>query len=675
MSKRSDRPWETQWSKDMLVAAQAVLEAPSVTVDGVRFWSDRFYLNDTHCDTLSAGKCMCGAQQAPPLMSRERLVQSLDLKAAVLGTFSIDIAWLRQSFPKLVGPNATVPTLILHGDKRIQKLADGSAAAEEEDDDSATSLEHSTNNNTEILFDRSIPSRTARENQSESSSLGRAQDSSTSTLVEMTTCPISEVDKAPFGLSFASHLGQECYFSFVLSAWNKVLKNNSRVSNESAATNNQSTLESKRGVHHSKFMLLLETNGDLVVVVSTANLTRAETTDGIWLQRFRPNRRYQQKQSHRNFRRPVAHGNGFGIVLQDFLEKLDDSARGFSVAKFFSHHMHISLTELAPLFHFEKAQVHLIPVIPGNYKPKCSSYGRQRVQHILSRETLILSDQDRLIVQPTSFGGNWRQGEMVDLVRSYLHDDESRDDEVLLDRMDVIWPSRTFMRNANRPQEEVSADQGENASHQDATASFVFMSSRSFNSCDRSCISRIARFESSNPPQLSSSLVPHFKSIARLVNKHSVVRKHGFQVVAQDYLSWFLLTSACLSHGAQGKRVKDLDPFATTKETIQYANFELGVLFTSRVRPRDKRLYCFRPNVCSCNSFSDPQQRMIHLPIPYSLHPKLYQLNDHDSTMEETPFFHEIESGTRCVGNMLLTPYGIMEAKKQAVLAKQNIDG
>jgi hypothetical protein len=56
---------------------------------------------------------------------------------------------------------------------------------------------------------------------------------------------------------------------------------------------------------------------------------------------------------------------------------------------------------------------------------------------------------------------------------------------------------------------------------------------------------------------------------------------------------------------------------------------------------------------------------MIHLPIPYSLRPKPYFEDEDDTVMQETPFFHEIEDGTRCVGNMLLTPYGVRQAEKQ----------
>jgi hypothetical protein len=793
VASMSKRPRENSDLTKHLALAQAVLAAPSVTVDGIRYWSDRFYLNHVESDPPpSSGGCTCGAKQPPPLLSRERLVQSLDVKAAILGTFTLDPNWLVESFPQLVGPNATVPTLILHGSKKFNKER---RLAEEQDDDSdddeTSSFPSSARYESRQEQENSQPSvpsvdklqtcvdppkkgsnlsiplvefsssrlstiMTKEESCEESSSSQGAfsfqtQAQATERSSDQLTAAIS-LEQTPKNETKNGHPGQNigvlsgarpstvtpetaastssqagmmndlgkfCSATYVQSNWKKPKEAaNSRVSYEPVATENEgskdsSSSEFKRGVHHPKFMILFERSGDVVVSVSTANLTKTRTIEGTWVQRFPPNRRYQQQQQRirqqpsvprsKSPPPPPIKRNDFGLVLRDFLEKLDGSAAAGDpkIHDFVLEHFQFPLMELAQSFHFEKAQVHLVPVVPGDWENVATptskatakkqvpiSYGRQRVRDILQKETLVQSNKDRLIVQPTSFGGNWRQGEMADVVRSYLNvsqgggDEDSIDywdDDALLERMDIVWPSRTYIQNANRPcdsKEIWLPEHVENMPHKDTEpeASWVFLSSNTFNSCDRPCVSRLAHFQVSDPPQRLSTLVPHFKSIGRLVTDQSVIRKHGFESrsTAKEYLSWFLLTSACLSHGAQGKRIQDTDPFATVKEKVQYANFELGVLFTSRVQPREKRLYGFAPHQCSCQSLVDPQHKLIHLPIPYSLHPKPFLEEEDDPIMQETPFLHEIEDGTRCVGNMLLTPFGIREAKKQKIRSKQN---
>jgi hypothetical protein len=167
---------------------------------------------------------------------------------------------------------------------------------------------------------------------------------------------------------------------------------------------------------------------------------------------------------------------------------------------------------------------------------------------------------------------------------------------------------------------------------------------------------------------------------------------------ADVYFSWFLLTSACLSLGAQGCPVDNDDDDDVNRADgkippkIGYRNFELGVLFAShlpkntklngrgnngrrqqRQQPEEqRRVYCFRPHQCACNGQSKSDAvSLIHLPVPYALPSKSYfeeDENDDDdefpTNMKENPFFHDILDDSRCMGNMLLTPFG-----------KQQLDG
>ena len=99
--------------------AEAILAVPSVQLDNVSYKSDRFYLHavDEGDRLLGSQECACGSRQAPPQFHRERFVNSLQLEAAILGTYTIDVDWMAQTFPQLVGPTSSVPTLILHGNK------------------------------------------------------------------------------------------------------------------------------------------------------------------------------------------------------------------------------------------------------------------------------------------------------------------------------------------------------------------------------------------------------------------------------------------------------------------------------------------------------------------------------------------------------------------------------
>ena len=110
MSKRRIRPWDAGGSfQAKLERAQRALAVPSVRVDGIDYKCDRFYLHAMGDDEPAVGTgdhCRCGSDQPPPLFQREKLVHSLNLRAAILGTFSIDLEWFQNVFPQLIGPSS-----------------------------------------------------------------------------------------------------------------------------------------------------------------------------------------------------------------------------------------------------------------------------------------------------------------------------------------------------------------------------------------------------------------------------------------------------------------------------------------------------------------------------------------------------------------------------------------
>lgn len=731
MSKRRDRPWDKAGVKEQMERAESILAVPSVQLDGIAYKSDRFYLHAVDEDDrlLGSQECACGSRQAPPLFHRERLVNSLQLQAAILGTYTVDLEWMAQTFPQLVGPTSSVPTLILHGQKGrmpqlrrdIQKRKEEpiydsdreEPIISEEQQQQQPVLQSNITQGTssgKTRLDFLLPSFSTVDATSTSTPMkNHIDDSSIDGVASFQTqeeiqppptfalpSPASTPCKKPvlFTTRRSSQppttekestdnncttLGKYCHLTKVQSAWIK--REDNGVTRE-PSNQDEFKRESKRGVHHPKFMLLFEKSGDVVVIVSTANLTRTTTTtEGSWIQRFR-------KLQRRTPYKPPS-SNDFGIVLTDFLDKLSQAAveTDVKVDAFLSKYLNFGLPELDSYFYFDKAQIHLVPTIPGDWKGRCTKrqpylYGRQRVFDLLKKQGYPQNEQDRLVVQPTSFGGNWKRGEMADMAKSYLGNDHCWNDQELLDRVDVLWPSVPFMEDTNTkqrlcrqrlsPRSVGDAKSGppllNSTTTPAVTDSFVFLSSQVFNSCEVPVISRMARYQTSKPLQRPLTLVPHFKSVTRVLKNtkqlEAIQERCGH---AKEYLSWFLLTSSCFSLGAQGKRSSEQ---AQNKDSsVAYANFELGVLFTSRMQPERRRgtgdrVYCFQPKQCSCQLRTGWSNKLVHLPVPYSLTPKPYLLDENDSEMVETPFFHEILDETKCVGNMLLTPYGASMAKE-----------
>jgi Tyrosyl-DNA phosphodiesterase len=149
--------------------------------------------------------------------------------------------------------------------------------------------------------------------------------------------------------------------------------------------------------------------------------------------------------------------------------------------------------------------------------------------------------------------------------------------------------------------------------------------------------------------------------------------------------SWVMMTSACLSRGAQGDTAESVTS-SKGDETVSYSNFELGVMFCSRLqhKPTD-RVYCWTERRCACKA--NPKERgatvtgtsrnahhrratmadgprMIPLPFPYRLDAAKYQQCEDELEFAETPYFHEITPSDCHVGNMRITPFGEYVARK-----------
>jgi Tyrosyl-DNA phosphodiesterase len=690
----------------------------------LRFWSDRFYVNATHAEEKEWEKtslasaatpsgndlsgsasmfsaaapqvgCTCGQAAPPPLFPRERFVRSLDIKAAILGTYVWSPSWFATTFPDLVD---SIPTLLLHGHKGMTRdYFDRKGAEENGDEDTDVDVYDSDDEEVDNNND----------GEGEMTSEHRRSQPPPKEIMER-----FRNQRSTFQMNYVS-----CH-------WKKRIRDSSQfVSDESTANGNsrqrRHVRETRMGVHHPKFMLLLETTGSLVVLISTANLIPTKTVEGTWVQRFHPVRKRHQENTTTP-RNNNNHRNDFGMVLQDFLIKLSDAAEcPTAVNDFMEKHFDCSLQELHSKFHFHAAQAYLVPVVPGDYpgpasnpksdKPQQFYYGHQRVRYILnkmakdtprnSKKTHDPSKSDRLVLQPTSWGADWTKANFAALVRGYMGYPEldlERNDDWVCGQADIVWPSDKMIANLSGGktlEEAISATTALVTSQEPLYpggdgGSFVFNSSDTFNRCELPIVARLCQYTASAPEQVQPK-VPHFKSVARVIPNHGAEIFRKVKVGQADtYLSWFLLTSACLSHGAQGVPV-DTENNAesyygtTTENLVGYRNFELGILFTSNVmdprfkakqgmddyRKRKKqRLYCFHPHQCSCQPKSSISSNtlvsLVHLPVPYTLRPESY-FHGHEedeeelpTTMKETPFFHSVLPASRCVGNMLMTPFG-----------------
>lgn len=369
------------------------------------------------------------------------------------------------------------------------------------------------------------------------------------------------------------------------------------------------------------------------------------------------------------------------------------------------------LAGLVDQYQFDKAEVHLVSTVPGDHMGRLGAeklrinYGPQRVASVLSRihtengktswlPPSLMTANDRLVIQPTSFGANWSSTYLETIAQSYLQPTNTTKP---LELTDIVWPSLELFDEIERQRRIIwnkPPMEGESMVQRWANKSkengMVFLSSENFSRLEQSVMSQMAQFEQTPNTMPYKSACIHFKSIGRLLrldnNKFASTGSNS-NAQSKEYLSWFMLTSACLSRGAQGQPTRML-PWAHLAgampppkgpreevEKMTYANFELGVLFCSRVTgdSLNDRLYVSDPNHvygCHCgegkggghNDTLSSRRKIkkcttkVHLPVPYELRPRSYQEDSKSDMMTCTPYMNSITDG--CTYNMMLTPLG-----------------
>jgi Tyrosyl-DNA phosphodiesterase len=704
---KRNRPWD---KRHRLVPTEKKKanssDIPFVEIRGQKFYSDRFYLNTSILDdavpkrTTTANATADRDEIHPhaPLFDRSAWIQSFfnendsskpKVQAIVFGTYTVDWRTLIQEFPSVFAESSRIPCLVLYGKKNWS--------------DDSLEMEQPSDRRTQLPgCDASLDEEEDFDDDKTIASVPSVATQDAAVTLDLPSAPTA-----------APQFPKMVHFSQVTSSWWNRTAAASSLSWKDIIDPSTGYLQSHviderqsipHGVHHSKYILLFLADGSLAVSVSTANLTQPTTTDATWIQRFPPATAFSVS--------PQGLNSDFGRVLTHYLQvtMLSAAANQVTLHWFVQNYLDWkSVGDLSRRFDFRAAQVDLVAVVPGEYNARCFNnesavgdlradsaaavphrflYGQERISSLVQQlrasvslkyQNFLYSEKDRLIVQPTSFGGGWNLSNMSDLIRSYLG--TAKTDHDAMQQLDIVWPCDNLIAEINRKFSYDSSDDkdGPLQSTKEKYGGFLFMSSESFNRVDFNCLNRMVLFEPSIPPQRPAVLTPHFKCVARLINNPDGIRNHIISVKkdanGEAYFSWFLLTSACLSRGAQGAHIQRTSiPDVRQEETAySYTNFEMGVLFGSRVSSVGKsacenRLYCWNPNPGSSNpppNTTREPPRLIHLPVPFrTVNPRRYVPDEEVALFCETPFFHEIVPGTGCEGNMQLTPYGMALAKQ-----------
>eukprot|EP00540_Astrosyne_radiata_P017940 CAMPEP_0116865606 /NCGR_PEP_ID=MMETSP0418-20121206/25543_1 /TAXON_ID=1158023 /ORGANISM="Astrosyne radiata, Strain 13vi08-1A" /LENGTH=345 /DNA_ID=CAMNT_0004501101 /DNA_START=157 /DNA_END=1191 /DNA_ORIENTATION=+ len=345
MSKCAVRPWDCKGysgrqSNTSEFATAGVSPPTTVRVDGIPYRSDRFYLlwcaAESGDEEPRRGKCECGARQSPPLLDRSRLVESLQLRAAVLVTYTFGPKWTQREFPSLFGEGARVPTLVLHGHKGL---------SQDQSDEASNDGRKRMTAQTSVL----IHSEDEEEDTNVKNVSVKMEDEEPPEEGWRTKRGEYEEDEGDVTLPSSVHITR------VLPTWlppsfsrptfpsNHVNLVDEEAPHEGVHPDIVKHRLKKRGVHHAKFMILLEKSGSVVIVVSTANLTKPISIEGAWLQRFEP-------ATTRSTR------SDFGHVLADLLQAQSDAARSgdMMVQEFLQRFAGIqSLNDFSKRFRFQ----------------------------------------------------------------------------------------------------------------------------------------------------------------------------------------------------------------------------------------------------------------------------------------------------------------------------------
>lgn len=199
-----------------------------------------------------------------------------------------------------------------------------------------------------------------------------------------------------------------------------------------------------------------------------------------------------------------------------------------------------------------------------------------------------VSSSDKLYIQPTSIGQKMDKYFMDDLLGDYMPERYSNprtmsQDSIEEENWAIIWPSEQFMTDVYKFNSNITNLEPA-SSPRDLSREILFFNPKAYALMEPDTQSQFITYESHpiycNKDRGIPPAVPHIKSYTRIysddIHKGSSCKCHD--------IIWTILTSACLSKGAQG----EYKPYTICKDCrhlrrgfYEYRNFELGVFFHS----------------------------------------------------------------------------------------------
>ena len=602
----------------------------------------------------------------------------------IIGTFAIGFNALRKDFPQLFGNTSNIPVLLLHGSLRGEKYY----VNKDKNGKKSLKIDLKYLNKQE---DKVIDAYVGPTNTNLNINLHQNSNEKDNYVYYIG-------DKVYIQRITAQHYGD---FDFGTTNDSNGNNNSNNQKNNPNGINDEnedeyeiidSNGERSMGVNHPKYMLIFTKKG-VHVMISTANMCTQYSVDSSWTQFF-PKKMEKVKKNLDMI------GSDFGDVLQDFLDHqgkqidANEAKYGGKITtpeefiQKFVHDKNFKISDLTYLYCFELSKVDLISVVPSKisipgykskvneiykYQPPCDDcemhnsslrksdikYGRDRVQQLLQRHESKLklskiNDGDqvenkseiklgKLVLQPTSIGNNLTMDYMQQLWNCYRYA-ESEDKEHEHDwnhYLKLIWPDEKYVGHSC----------GSLFLKPNCLKSLNHCWDNMFTMEPRSYMNDVfddqfiySNMKADDEEVRLSRPVPHIKSYCRLMDD-------GGDDSECDcvQMAWYIMTSACLSEGAQGVKVEEQE--CPLNNTINcgaqkrhpyylYRNFELGIMIHST---SDKQLY---QKGYKCRNSLKPCKLCIRdgsyaVPIPYELNggKKYYKNNKFD----HRPMFDNVD--------------------------------
>jgi hypothetical protein len=251
------------------------------------------------------------------------------------------------------------------------------------------------------------------------------------------------------------------------------------------------------------------------------------------------------------------------------------------------------------------------------------TYGAEKLNSCLRYRydslNFTLSNLDTLIIQPTSISTGVNIQYIAYLI-SRFKISESYNSE-WLESWRLIWPTDDFIKSNNDKSSPYSASAG------------LFLQPDVLFDMKEDLHDKFYTYSPSKCSIFNGKLhrPPHMKSFCRIMHsKHpmhmdsnSQDKRHACTCIN---IAWFLLTSACLSKGAQGEYTPAYicnECNNSVPSSYDYKNFELGVLFHSTCDLQYRALH----SSCPVHSNSDGKDfkftlngiNYVILPLPYDI--------------------------------------------------------